>query len=76
MTKLLEQAFVEELRKLPEADQDEAADFLFNFMAGSDEPEELDEETRVAIEEGLAQVERGEVVSEEEMAEFFRRRGA
>jgi predicted transcriptional regulator len=75
MTKLLEQA-LERLRKLPEADQDEAADFLFNFMASSDEPEELDDDTRAAIEEGLAQVERGEVVSEEEMAEFFRRRGA
>jgi hypothetical protein len=70
MTKLLEQA-LERLRKLPEADQDEAADFLFNFMASSD-----DDDTRAAIEEGLAQVERGEVVSEEEMAEFFRRRGA
>jgi predicted transcriptional regulator len=75
MTKLLEDA-LEQLRKLPEADQDEAADFLLNFMARRDEPEELDEETLAAIEEGLAQADRGEVFSEEEMAEFFRRRGA
>jgi recombinational DNA repair protein RecR len=75
MTRLLEQA-IEELRKLPEADQEQAAEFLFNFMGQRDEPEELDAETLAAIDEGLAQIERGEVVSEEEMAEFFRRRGA
>ena len=49
---------------------------MANFMAHRDEPEELDAETLAAIEEGLAQVERGEIRSEEDMTEFFRRRGA
>ena len=75
MTKLLDEV-LEKLRTLPEADQEAAAEFLANFMAHRDEPEELDAETLAAIEEGLAQVERAEVRSEEEMAEFFRRRGA
>lgn len=76
MTKLLEQV-LERLRALPEADQNEVADFLSEFLAQRDQPvEELDPETLAAIEEGLAQVERGETISEEEMAEFFRQRGA
>ena len=75
MTKLLEQA-IEKLKTLPESDQDEVAEFLLGFIARRDEPVELDEDTLAAIEEGLAQVERGEVVSEEDMAEFFRRHGA
>ena len=52
------------------------AEFLLGFIARRDEPVGLDEDTLAAIEEGLAQVERGEVVSEEKMAEFFRRHGA
>jgi hypothetical protein len=75
MTKLLEQA-IEKIRKLPDADQDLAAEVLFDLAAKHAEPEELDDETRAAILEGWAQAERGEFVSDEEMAEFFRQRGA
>jgi predicted transcriptional regulator len=75
MTKLLEQA-IEKVRELPEADQNLAADLLFALAAKRSPPEELDEETLAAINEGLAQADRGEFVSDEEMAEFFRRRGA
>ena len=75
MTKLLEQA-IEKIREMPEADQDLAADFLFALAAKHSEPEKLDEETRAAIRQGLAQAERGEFVSDEEMAKFFRQRGA
>lgn len=71
MTKLLDQV-LEKLRTLPDEEQDEAAEVLMTFIARHDEPEELDAETLAAIEEGLAQIERGEVVSEEEMEEFFR----
>jgi hypothetical protein len=74
MTKMLEQA-IEKVRELPEADQDVAADILFALAAKRSDPDDLDEETIAAIDEGLAQIERGEVVSEEEMAEFFRQRG-
>ncbi len=75
MTKLLEQA-IAKIRELPEADQDFAAEVLFDLAAKHAEPEKLDAETRAAIAEGLAQAARGEFVSEEEMAEFFRQRGA
>jgi predicted transcriptional regulator len=75
MTKLLDQA-IAKIRELPEAAQDEAAEILFVLAAKAEEPEELDEETRAAIREGLEQAERGELVSDEEMVEFFRQRGA
>ena len=75
MTKMLEQA-IAKVRQMPEADQDLAADFLFALAQKPSEPEKLDAEARAAILEGLAQAERGEFVSDEEMAEFFRQRGA
>jgi hypothetical protein len=75
MTKILEQA-IAKIREMPEADQELAADFLFALAEKHSEPEKLDADTRAAILEGLAQAERGEFVSDEEMAEFFRQRGA
>jgi hypothetical protein len=74
MTKLLEQA-IEQIREMPEAEQDLAAEVLLNIAAKKWEPEKLDPATRAAILEGLAQAERGELVSAEEMTEFFRQRG-
>jgi hypothetical protein len=75
MTELLEQA-IAEIRELPEADQDRAAGLLLTFIANRKPPEPLDRETRAAILEGLAQAERGEFVSDEEMAAFFARHRA
>jgi predicted transcriptional regulator len=75
MTKLLEEA-IETVKKLPDAAQDRAAELLLTFVASNGEPEEIDDETWAAIQEGLAQAERGEFVSDEKMAEFFRRHGA
>jgi predicted transcriptional regulator len=75
MTKLLEQA-IAKIREMPESDQDLAADLLFTLAEKQLPPEKLDPETRAAIAEGLAQAERGEFVSDEDMAEFFRQRGA
>jgi hypothetical protein len=72
MTELLEQA-IAKVRELPEADQDLAADFLFALVAQRLPPEKLDDETRAAILEGCAQADRGEFVSQEEMAAFFAR---
>lgn len=74
MTKLLEEA-IEKIREMPEAEQDLAAEALLNIAAKKWEPERLDPVTRTAILEGLAQAKRGELVSDEEMAEFFRQRG-
>ena len=52
MTKLLEEA-ISKVRELPEGEQDEAAAFLLMLAARRAEPEHLDEDTRVAIEEWL-----------------------
>jgi len=72
MTKLLEEA-VKKIRQLPEAVQDEAAEFLLSLVSKSEEPIALDDGTRRAVREGRGQAERGEFVPDEEMAEFFKR---
>jgi len=74
MTKLLEDAFAK-ARTLPEDEQDEAAEILLSLISKQHEPIPLDEETRAAIREGLEQAQRGEFVSDEEMAAFFKRHG-
>jgi predicted transcriptional regulator len=70
MTKLLQEV-LKKLKTLSEDEQDEAAEFLFNLVARREGPVALDDETRAAIREGIAQADRGEFVSEEEMAAFF-----
>jgi predicted transcriptional regulator len=72
MTKLLEEA-IERVRQLPEALQDEAAEILLSLVSKCAEPVHLDDETRIAVREGKAQASRGEFVTDEEMAEFFKR---
>jgi len=72
MTKLLEQA-IEKIREMPEADQELAAELLLNIAARRQEPIPLDDETRVAVRRGIEQANRGEFVSDEEMAAFFAR---
>jgi hypothetical protein len=74
MTKLLEQA-IAKIRELPDAEQDEAAEMLLSVLSKRDGPVELDGETLAAIREGSEQARRGEFVSDEEMAEFFKRHG-
>jgi predicted transcriptional regulator len=75
MTKLLDEA-IKKVRELPEADQDEAAEILLSVALSKGEPVRLDDETRAAIREGRDQARRGEFVSDEEMAAFFKRHGA
>jgi predicted transcriptional regulator len=74
MTKLLEEA-IKRVRELPDADQDEAAEILLSVASKRGEPVRLDDETRAAIREGRDQAGRGEFVSDEEMAAFFKRHG-
>jgi predicted transcriptional regulator len=74
MTKLLEEA-IKRVRELPEAEQDEAAEILLSVASRKGEPVRLDDETRAAIREGRDQARRGEFVSDEEMAAFFRQHG-
>lgn len=74
MTKLLEQA-IAKVRQLPDAEQDEAAEMLLSVLSRRSGPVDLDDETLAAIREGSEQARRGEFVSDEEMAEFFKRHG-
>jgi predicted transcriptional regulator len=71
MSKLLEQV-IEILRERPEYEQEAAAKMLVDLLFGEEvKLEELDPETRAAVEQGLAQADRGEFVPEEEMKAFF-----
>jgi predicted transcriptional regulator len=72
MTELLEMA-IAKLKELPEADQDMAAEVLISIMSKRDEPVQLDDETRAAVRRGIEQADRGEFVSDEDMAAFFAR---
>jgi predicted transcriptional regulator len=74
MSKMLEEA-VAKVRELSESEQDEAAEMLLSVAARKAGPVALDEETRAAIREGREQARRGEFVSDEDMAAFFKRHG-
>jgi predicted transcriptional regulator len=74
MTKMLEEA-IKRVRELPASEQDEAAEMLFSIAAKSAGPVPLDDQTREAIREGREQARRGEFVSDEDMAAFFKRHG-
>ena len=72
MTKLLERA-IEKVRELPARDQDALANALLSITGEETAVVHLDDETRAAIEEGLAQAERGEFVPDEIVAEADKR---
>jgi predicted transcriptional regulator len=72
MTKLLEKA-IAKVRELPEDEQDALAAALL-AMTGEEPPTiRLDEVTRAAVREGLAEAERGEFVADEIVAEADKR---
>jgi predicted transcriptional regulator len=71
MTELLDQA-LETLHRLPPERQDYIARAIL-ALADDGEPEEFDPRDLPAVLEGLAQVERGEFASDEEVQALFRR---
>ena len=74
MTKLFEQA-VEAISVLPDDLQDELARALLQ-LAGVDQPlVELTPEEEAAIEESMAQTDRGEFASEEEIRAIWAKHG-
>ena len=75
MTKLLERA-IEKARELPAHDQDALANAILSITGETTALIELDDETRAAVEEGLAQAERGEFVPDNVVAEADKRRAA
>ena len=74
MTKPLEQA-IARLRQLPEEAQDALAVALLSVAEDTAPHVPLDDETRAAIHEGLAQAERGEFVPDEEIEALWKRHG-
>ena len=74
MTKLLEEA-IARVRELPPEDQDAIATALLSLAGEPTDVVRLDDETRAAVEEGLAQAQRGEFVSDEDVAKADARRG-
>jgi predicted transcriptional regulator len=75
MTKILERA-IAKARELPDEDQDAIGAVLLSL---TDElpgrVDHLDEETRAAIREGLAQARRGKFVPDEDIQALWRRYG-
>jgi len=73
-TKLLEKA-IDKVRELPEDEQEAVAAVMLQ-MAGAEAPiVHLDDETRAAVREGVAQGERGEFVPDEVVAKSNKRHG-
>jgi predicted transcriptional regulator len=74
MTMLLDQA-IARLRDLPAEDQDRLAIALLSLIGDTRDVAFLDDETRIAVEDGLAQARLGEFVSDEEVAKAEARWG-
>jgi predicted transcriptional regulator len=66
-------AILERARTWPPERQEDAANVLLAMEAEGTAPYELSEEERIDIEEGLREVERGEIASDEEVQAFFAR---
>ncbi len=74
MTELLEQA-VETVRALPPEAQDAVARFLLD-LAGDDEPAlQLTAEEEASLDESLAQAERGEFATDEQVRAIWAKHG-
>ncbi len=74
MTKLLDQA-IAKVRELAEEDQDAIAIAVLSMTTADASTFPIDAQTRAAIEEGLAQAERGEFVPDNVVAEADKRHG-
>lgn len=74
MTDLLERA-IDKLRQLPTRDQDALANALLSIVGEDVGVVALDDETRSAVQQGLAEAEKGEFVPEEVIKDADKRRG-
>jgi ribosome assembly protein YihI (activator of Der GTPase) len=70
MIKALEQA-IEKVKKLPKERQEYAAEVLERIAEAGDEVYILTDEERRLVREGLAELDRGEVATEEEVRAVF-----
>jgi predicted transcriptional regulator len=74
MTKVLEDA-IEKVRKLPEERQAYVAEVLEQIAAAGSDVFAIPEWHRAAVLEGLEQAERGEFMSDDEMASLWNKCG-
>ncbi|MBR1120374.1 hypothetical protein JQ628_02515 [Bradyrhizobium lablabi] len=74
MTKVLEDA-IEKVRRLPEDRQAYVAEILEQIAAAGSDQFVVPELHRAAVLEGLAEAERGEYVTDEEMAALWKKCG-
>lgn len=74
MTKLLDDA-IAAIRQLPSQRQDEIAASILS-LAGEQAGEDLDPDHLAAIDEGSAEIERGDFAEDGDVAAAFRRFGA
>jgi hypothetical protein len=74
MTKVLEDA-IEKVRQLPDERQAYVAEVLEQIAAAGGDPFTVPEEHRAAVLEGLEQAERGEFVTDHEMAALWKKCG-
>jgi predicted transcriptional regulator len=74
MTKVLDDA-IEKVRRLPEDRQAYVAEVLEQIAAAGSDPFVVPEDHRAAILEGLQQAERGEFVSDDELAALWKKCG-
>ena len=74
MIKVLENA-IEKVKELPADRQAYAAEILEQLAAAGSGVFRIPDEHRAAVLEGLAQAERGEFVSDQEMAELWKKCG-
>jgi hypothetical protein len=66
---------LEQVEAWPQADQDELAEFVREIEARRTGVYLVDDEEETAIREGLAELDRGEWVSDEAMRSFWKRCG-
>jgi predicted transcriptional regulator len=74
MMKILEDA-IDKVRKLPEERQVYVAEVLEQIAAAGSDPFTVPEEHRAAVLEGLEQAERGEFMTDDEMAALWKKCG-
>jgi hypothetical protein len=67
---------LEQIASWPEEDQEELAELAREIQARRSGVYSVDDEERLAIEEALGELNRGERVSDDDMSAFWRRVGA
>jgi predicted transcriptional regulator len=74
MTKMVQEA-IEVLRELPEDRQTTVARAILDYASHDDDPYHLTKEEREEVRAGMAEIKRGEIASDAEVAAIYKRIG-